>query len=152
VVGTTAERRALQTQTQAWGREMLDDSTNFKKPYYEKDAAGPSMAVPEFMAHDLFRDLIPKLADPLLLEHLARHTAAAWSSGSLAEWHKRVMTAFDLLQRVPSNDIPKLDEIIELTVQAYYGPQKVAFFTAKDRLDKAGAPEPEQRFPALFLE
>lgn len=131
---------------------MTNDSKGFKKPYYEKDVAGPGMAVPEFMAHDLFKDLIPEPADPMLLEHLARHTAAAWSSGNLDEWRRRVMTAFDLLKRVPSKDTAKLDEIIELTVQAYYGPQKAAFFTAKDRQDKAKAPEPEQRFPALFQE
>lgn len=131
---------------------MTDEATKFKKPYYEQDDSGPDSAMPEFMAHDLFGKLIPSSADPIVLEHLGRRTAAAWFSGKLKLWHKRVITAFELLRRVPGKEFPKLVEIIELTVQSYYAPQKVAYFTGKERKKKAIASEPDERFPALFQE
>jgi hypothetical protein len=132
---------------------VTKDSSQFKKPYYEADKTVPrESAMPEFMAYELFGRWIPESPDTLALEQLGNRCAAAWASGHLGAWAKRVVTALELLCSVPANDTSKLVEIVLETVQSYFAPQKSLYFTVKDRKEKEQAAEAEERFPALFQE
>lgn len=131
---------------------MSENTGNFKKPFFEKEPRPFDSAMPEFMAHETFKGLIPQDANPQLLEQLGHRTAKAWWSNARPTWKPRVLTALELLRQVPSAHFAKLAEVMQIALHAYYGPQKLSYFTTKDRVSKKAAEEPEQRFPPLFQE
>ncbi len=131
---------------------MAQTTEKFKKPFFTKESRPMSSAMPEFMAHETFGNWLPENADPELLEQLGHRTAKAWWSDQRPTWRPRVLTALELLRRVPNAEFGKLAEVIQIALHAYYGPQKLFYFTSKDRVSKEAAEEPEQRFPPLFQE
>lgn len=104
------------------------------------------------MAYELFGSLLPNLPDSYLLEQLGHRTAGAWAKESLKLWQRQVVTALELLERVPASYFGKLAELISLTIGSYYGPQKAAYFRSKDVQEKEKEEEPEIRFTAIFTQ
>src|SRR6184192_1290516 len=108
--------------------------------------------MPQFMAYELFDDIIPDFPDTPFLQQLGQRCAAAWAAEALPAWKKRVRTAVELLMRVPASDSAKLIEIVLATMESYFAPQKSSYFTIRDRQDKEDSEEADVRFPALFQE